>query len=183
MSADGSLLVQLDHSDTASINVLERLAQIRFGPETCGDLAAAERREWWIGNGRGAYAAGTVALTLTRRYHGLLIAPIDPPLGRALVFAKADAELVIGERHIPLFANGWGSGTIAPEGHRAIESFHLDGSGPVWQFAVGDCRIQQRIWLARRGAARDRRLARRCRQRRARSVSRYLSGIGAPPGA
>ena len=147
MSADGSLPMEFDHSEWLSGDAFERIAPIRFGRETCGDLQAAERREWWIGNGRGAYAAGTVALTLTRRYHGLLIAPIDPPLGRALVFAKADAELVIGERHIPLFANGWGSGTIAPEGHRAIESFHLDGSVPVWQFAVGDCRIEQRIWM------------------------------------
>ncbi len=107
---------------------LERLAPIRFGRETCGDLAAAERREWWIGNGLGGYAAGTVALTLTRRYHGLLIAPVDPPLGRSLVFAKADAELVIGEERHPLFANRWASGAVAPEGHLTIESFHLDGS-------------------------------------------------------
>ncbi len=147
MSADGSLLVQLDHSDTASINVLERLAQIRFGPETCGDLAAAERREWWIGNGRGAYAAGTIALTLTRRYHGLLIAPVDPPLGRSLVLAKADAELIVGDARHPLFANRWTSGATAPEGHLTIESFHLDGSIPVWRFAVGAHRIEQRIWM------------------------------------
>jgi hypothetical protein len=56
------------------------LAPIAFGPETLGDLDAAERREWWLGNGRGGYAAGTTALSLTRRYHGLLIAPVDPPL-------------------------------------------------------------------------------------------------------
>jgi len=65
--------------------------RIRFGRAVCGTLAAAERREWWIANGRGGYASGTIAGTLTRRYHGLLIAPVDPPLGRRLVFAKADA--------------------------------------------------------------------------------------------
>jgi hypothetical protein len=35
-------------------------------------------------------------------YHGLLIAPLDPPLARALVFAKADTELVVGERRLRL---------------------------------------------------------------------------------
>jgi hypothetical protein len=35
-------------------------------------------------------------------YHGLLIAPLDPPLDRALVFAKADTELVVGERRLRL---------------------------------------------------------------------------------
>ena len=89
---------------------------IRFGREICGDLAQAERREWWLANGRGAYAAGTVAGTLTRRYHGLLVAPVNPPLGRALVLAKAEATLWDGERAIPLFSNRWGDGTIDPPG-------------------------------------------------------------------
>src|SRR5262249_44235846 len=124
-----------------------RPAAIRFGREICGDLAAAERREWWIGNGRGAYAAGTVALSLTRRYHGLLIAPVDPPLGRRLMLAKTDAELLIGDRRVPLFTNRWASGAIAPEGYRDVESFHLDGTVPVWRFAIGDCRLEQRIWM------------------------------------
>jgi 4-alpha-glucanotransferase len=128
-------------------DALQRLASVRFGREICGDLAAAERREWWIGNGRGAYAAGTIAQSLTRRYHGLLIAPIDPPLGRHLVLAKADAELVIGDRRESLFTNRWASGAVAPAGHCAIERFELDGTVPVWRFAIGDRRIEQRIWM------------------------------------
>ena len=75
---------------------------VRCGRAICGDLGQAERREWWLGNGLGAYAAGTIAGTLTRCYHGLLIAPIEPPLGRRLVFAKADATLHDGDREIPL---------------------------------------------------------------------------------
>src|SRR5215218_9467376 len=81
------------------------LEPIRFGRAICGALAEAERREWWIANGRGGYASGTIAGTLTRRYHGLLIAPIDPPLGRRLIFAKADATLRDGVDRYPLFTN------------------------------------------------------------------------------
>ena len=73
-------------------------AIIRFGRAICGDLHEAERREWWLANGLGGYAAGTIAGSLTRRYHGLLIAPVDPPLGRRLIWAKADAELIDGEQ-------------------------------------------------------------------------------------
>jgi len=120
---------------------------IRFGREICGDLAQAERREWWLANGLGAYAAGTIAGTLTRRYHGLLIAPVNPPLGRHLVFAKADATLLDGTRRIALFANRWGGGTVDPAGHMHIESFRLDGRMPVWRFAIGDISIEQRIWM------------------------------------
>lgn len=120
---------------------------IRFGREILGDLIQAERREWWLSNGRGAYAAGTVAGTLTRRYHGLLFAPLEPPLGRFLVFAKADAWLDIDGKPVPLCSNRWPEGVIDPQGHTHIESFWLDGRMPVWQFAFGDLRLEQRIWL------------------------------------
>jgi len=120
---------------------------VHFGREICGDLAQAERREWWLANGVGGYAAGTVAGTLTRRYHGLLIAPVTPPLGRILVLAKADARLIDGEREYPLFANRWGGGSADPAGHLGIESFRLEGRMPVWTFACGAARIEQRIWL------------------------------------
>jgi predicted glycogen debranching enzyme len=120
---------------------------VRFGRAICGDLEQAERREWWLANGLGGYAAGTIAGSLTRRYHGLLIAPVEPPLGRRLVWAKADAELVDGEQSWPLFTNRWYGGTVSPAGHVHIESFHLDGTIPVWLFAIGLVRLEARIWL------------------------------------
>ena len=40
---------------------------VSFGREVCGDLAAAEQREWLVTNGLGGYASGTVAGLLTRR--------------------------------------------------------------------------------------------------------------------
>jgi predicted glycogen debranching enzyme len=123
------------------------LDPIRFGRAVCGTLAEAERREWWIANGRGGYAAGTIAGTLTRRYHGLLIAAVDPPLGRRLVFAKADATLIDGPDQYPLFSNRWAGGQIAPPGHIGIESFCLEHTVPVWTFAVGGRRIEARIWM------------------------------------
>lgn len=124
---------------------------IRFGRAVCGDLTQAERREWWLANGLGAYAAGTVAGSLTRRYHGLLVAPVEPPLGRRLVFAKADATLIAtdgaGGREWPLFTNRWASGAVAPAGHDHLESFRLDGRIPVWTFAAAGRRVEARVWL------------------------------------
>lgn len=120
---------------------------VRFGREICGDLAQAERREWWLANGLGGYAAGTIAGTLTRRYHGLLVAPVNPPLGRVLVAAKADASVVAGGCEWPLSTNRWASGHIEPQGHQHIESFHLEGRMPVWRYALGDLAVEMRIWM------------------------------------
>ncbi len=126
---------------------MNRPSFIRFGRETCGELAQAERREWWLSNGLGGYAAGTVAGTLTRRYHGLLIAPLDAPLGRSLVFAKADAWLEMEGRSLPLFSNRWPDHVIDPSGYNHIEAFWLDGRMPVWRFAFGDLKLEQRLWM------------------------------------
>jgi 4-alpha-glucanotransferase len=119
---------------------------VRLGPEVCGRLDSAERCEWWLANGRGAYGAGTLAGTLTRRYHGLLIAPLTRPLGRFLVLAKADATLVAGGQEWPLFANRWVSGAIDPDG-QGLVSFRLDGRVPVWHWSAGGLGVEQRIWL------------------------------------
>jgi predicted glycogen debranching enzyme len=120
---------------------------IRFGREVCNDLVQAERREWWLANGLGGYAAGTLAGTLTRRYHGLLVAALQPPFGRTLVFAKADATLIRGDGRHELHANRWTGGPVQPLGHLRIESFHLDGRLPVWRYAIGDLHLEHRIWM------------------------------------
>ena len=120
---------------------------IQFGRNICADLLQGERHEWWLANGLGGYAAGNIAGTLTRRYHGLLVAPVSPPLGRHLVFAKGDATLIDGDERIPLFSNRWGDGSISPKGYLLVESFHLEGRMPVWRFAIGDVLIEQRIWM------------------------------------
>ena len=47
-------------------------------------------REWIITNGMGGYAASTVFGINTRKYHGLLIAPLTPPARRHLILSKVD---------------------------------------------------------------------------------------------
>jgi predicted glycogen debranching enzyme len=118
-----------------------------FGREVTGDLDTAERREWLCTNGLGGYASGTVAGSLTRRYHGLLVAALAPPLGRTLVVSKLEETLVYDGDVWPLSTNRWASGAIDPGGYRHIERFHLDGTSPVWTYACADARIEKRIWM------------------------------------
>ena len=67
-----------------------------MGRETCGRLDTAEPREWLCANGVGGFASGTVAGLLTRRYHGLLVAALKPPVGRTLLVAKLDETVEYG---------------------------------------------------------------------------------------
>src|SRR5947207_3798197 len=99
---------------------------IRFGREIAGELDLAERREWLCANGLGGFASGTVAGLLTRRYHGLLVAALKPPVGRTLLVAKLDETLAYQGRSRELFVNRWADGTLGPAGHHLIERFRLD---------------------------------------------------------
>lgn len=120
---------------------------IRFGQEVCSDLAQAEHREWWINNGLGSYASGTISGTPTQSYHGLLITPNATPFQPILTFARADDTLVVGQQHWPLFTQRLEDGRAEPQGYLQIESFHLDGRMPVWCYAIGEIRIEKRIWM------------------------------------
>ena len=118
-----------------------------WGRETCGDLAAAESREWLCTNGIGGFASGTIAGLLSRRYHGLLVAALQPPLGRTLIVAKVDETLIDDGVAWPLFTNRWADGTLDPHGYRHLERFRLDGTIPTWTYACGDVLLEKRVWM------------------------------------
>jgi hypothetical protein len=128
-------------------------AWIDFGREVCGNLAVADTREWLVTNGSGSYAAGTIAGVLTRRYHGLLIAALKPPLGRTLLVSKLDETATYAGIDYPLHANRWGSGVVDPMGFIHLERFHLEGTTPVWTYACGDALLEKRVWM-QQGATR-----------------------------
>jgi predicted glycogen debranching enzyme len=120
---------------------------IEFGREICGDLSSAETREWLVTNGIGGYASGTVAGLLSRRYHGLLVAALNPPLGRTLLLAKLDEVVLYNDIFYALHTNRWADGSVAPHGYRQIESFELEGTIPTWHFACADALLKKQIWM------------------------------------
>jgi predicted glycogen debranching enzyme len=118
-----------------------------WGREVAGRLDVAESREWLCTNGIGGFAAGTVAGLLTRRYHGLLVAALAPPLGRTLMAAKLDDTVARAGGVWPLFTNRWAGGSVEPAGHRHLERFRLEGTVPVWTYACGEALVEKRVWM------------------------------------
>jgi len=120
---------------------------INFARDICGNLANAERREWVVTNGIGGYASGTVAGVLTRRYHGLLVAALQPPVGRTLLVSKFDETVRYDGHEYELFSNRWAGDVVTPQGYHHLERFYLDGTTPVWSFAVADALLEKRVWM------------------------------------
>lgn len=122
---------------------------IQLGREITNDLKTAASREWLVTNGMGGYAAGTVAGLLTRRYHGLLIAALKPPLERMLLVAKLEETVLYDGEVFDLSTNRWTGGRVEPQGYRYIEQFQLEGTVPCWHYACADALLEKRVWMHR----------------------------------
>ena len=65
----------------------------------------AINKEWVITNGLGGFASSTIIGTNTRKYHGLLVAPLDPPAKRYLYVSKLDESIEIDGQKYGLYTN------------------------------------------------------------------------------
>jgi predicted glycogen debranching enzyme len=120
---------------------------IQFGREITGDFDLASSREWLVTNGLGGWASGTVSGANTRRYHGLFVPALQPPLGRTVLLSKLNENARVGDRVLALSSNEYADGTIDPHGYRHIQAFHLDGLIPVWTFALAEALLEKRVWM------------------------------------
>ncbi len=121
------------------------LPVIELGRSEVDGFERAAEREWLLTNGLGGFAAGTVAGACTRRYHGLLVAALQPPAQRTVLVAKVETVAQYGGRSYGLTANEYGDGTIDPRGFEHLDAFRLEGSLPVWEYTLGDALLEQRI--------------------------------------
>ncbi len=118
--------------------------------EICRNLDAVIQREWLVTNGLGSYASGTVSGVNTRRYHGLLVAALRPPVARTVLVAKVDEEVEYDQRTYYLGANEYQDGTINPGGFVHLESFALEDGLPVFIYRIGGpegLMLEKRIWM------------------------------------
>jgi len=118
---------------------------IQFNQQICGSLDAAIQREWLETNGLGGFASSTIIGLNTRRYHGLLTAATNPPVGRMLLLAKLEETVVIDGRRFELAANRY-PGVVHPEGYRHLKEFRLDPF-PIFTFEVEGVEIEKRVFL------------------------------------
>src|ERR1700694_3040035 len=118
---------------------------IQVDREQCVDFARSSHLEWLETNGAGGVAMGTVSGANTRRYHGLLVASLRPPVERFLILAKLDETASIDGAEVALGTNQY-PGVLHPTGFRQLVEFRLDPF-PIWTFDVGGARLQKKLFL------------------------------------
>ena len=108
------------------------------------NLEEGLKKEWLITNGIGGYSSSTIIGCNTRKYHGLLIAPLTPPARRFLILSKVDEGVEINGKVIPLYTNM--SKNYISEGYKNLDSFEKDYF-PIFTYKVKDIEIKKIICM------------------------------------
>lgn len=137
---------------TSPADVLPTLT--RSGRLPLGELTATE---WVLTDGLGGFAMGTASGIPTRRYHGLLVASITPPVRREVLWHSVVDRLVVslaggGERVLELSAFRFVDGTVHPRGFEHLDRFEREGCCR-WVFRSGAVEVVRTLRLAREGAS------------------------------
>ena len=105
--------------------------------------------EWLAPNGSGAFASGSVAGAVTRRYHAFLCAAVDGPQDRRVLVTKLEETVHCNGQAIALGANFWPD-EISPRGDLFISNFALDPL-PRWTYRVptgqGEIVLEKTVWM------------------------------------
>ena len=102
------------------------------------------KREWLITNGMGGFASSTIIGANTRRYHGLLVAPLMPPAQRYLILSKVDESIQIENQKYDLYTNV-GENYIS-QGYKYQEKFEKDNF-PKFTYKVEDVEVTKTICM------------------------------------
>lgn len=116
---------------------------ISIGRRILNEFDRAVELEWLETNGVGGWASSTLSGAHSRRYHGLLVAALLPPVGRTVLVSRLDETIQVGADRFELGCrrHAWG---VAPQGHRHLRRFERDLFA-VFEFEVGAATLRRTI--------------------------------------
>ena len=102
------------------------------------------KKEWLITNGIGGYSSSTILGANTRKYHGLLVAPLMPPGNRQVILSKLDESIEIEGKNYNLYTNVCKD--FISDGYKNLVSFEKEYI-PIFTYQVEDISIKKFICM------------------------------------
>lgn len=102
------------------------------------------KRDWIITNGIGGYSSQSALGCNTRKYHGLLVAPLTPPARRFLILSKLDESIETNGNKYNLYTN-IANGDIS-EGYKYLTDFKKEYL-PIFTYRVEGITIKKFICM------------------------------------
>jgi predicted glycogen debranching enzyme len=104
-------------------------------------------REWVVANGIGGYASSTLCGLNTRKYHGLLVGAMSPPVRRMVLLSHIEETLWTPDGEFQLGNNEYPE-TIFPRGFTHLRAFSVEPF-PRWAYQGDGFTIEKSLRLLR----------------------------------
>jgi predicted glycogen debranching enzyme len=119
------------------------MSYIKFEKSQVVNLEYSMAREIIRTNRAGSYSSTTIVDCNTRKYHGLLICPVDELGGeRFVLLSSLDVTVLNSEKRFNIGIRKYKGDYFSPKGHKYIEDFNTD-SIPSRLYRVGGVLLKQ----------------------------------------
>ena len=108
------------------------------------NLESGLKKEWILTNGIGGYSYSTTIGCNTRKYHGLLVAPLTPPARRHVLLSKVDEAIEINNEEHILYTNM--SKNYLSEGYKNLAAFEKEFF-PIFSYKVKETEIKKIVCM------------------------------------
>ena len=102
------------------------------------------KKEWILTNGIGGFSYSSVVGCNTRKYHGLLVAPLTPPARRFVILSKVDEALEINNKEYVLYTNMCKD--YISEGYKNLARFEKEFF-PIFSYKVKETQIKKIVCM------------------------------------
>lgn len=125
------------------------MSALTFDKSELGNLEYSLQREMLSTDRRGGYMSTTIVCCNTRKYHGLMVAPIDRSDRSYVLLSSLDETIVQHDQSFNLALHRF-RGVYDPRGHKYITDFEYTPT-PTITYRVGDVILRKELlWIHKR---------------------------------
>ena len=122
---------------------------LKFDKQELGNLEYSLQREMLATDRRGGYMSTTIVGCNTRKYHGLIVAPIDSSNNAYVLLSSLDETIVQHDQSFNLALHRF-RGVYEPRGHKYITDFEYTPC-PTITYRVGGVILRKELlWIHKR---------------------------------
>lgn len=125
------------------------MSGLKFDKRELGNLEYSLDREMLATDRRGGYMSTTIVCCNTRKYHGLMVAPIDDSDRTFVLLSSLDETIVQHDQSFNLALHRY-NGVYEPRGHKYITDFEYTPT-PTITYRVGGVILRKELlWIHKR---------------------------------
>lgn len=117
---------------------------MEFGKSSWKTFDKGIEKEWLLTNGIGGFASSTIIGANARRYHGLLVASLKPPIKRHLILSKIDESIIISNETHNLYA--YKTPDFIMKGYHHLQRVIVDPI-PTFIYSIQDTYVEKQVSL------------------------------------